>query len=130
MSYRMMELFLRRELFIFNDLKPLENNPMRHTGYLNVSGYIRRDYAPLEDRLRSAASAMRQAPDFLDILDKALDDTLPSHVVDMSVESYSGMARFYRVDLAEASKGVTDQEISSEFDRARETGSASLFRFV
>ena len=73
MSYRMMELFLRRELFIFNDLKPLENNPMRHTGYLNVSGYIRRDYAPLEDRLRSAASAMRQAPDFLDILDKALE---------------------------------------------------------
>ena len=43
MSYQVMELFLRRELFIFNDLKPLENNPMRHTGYLNVSGYIRRD---------------------------------------------------------------------------------------
>ena len=62
MSYRIMELFLRRELFIFNDLKPLENNPMRHAGYLNVSGYIRRDYAPLEDRLRSAASAMRPSP--------------------------------------------------------------------
>jgi len=130
MSYRIMELFLRRELFIFNDLKPLENNPMRHTGYLNVSGYIRRDYAPLEDRLRSAASAMRQAPDFLDVLDKALDDTLSSHVVDMSVESYSGMARFYRVDLAEAANGVTDQEIAGEFDLAREAAAAALDGFV
>ncbi|MCS5666196.1 MAG: DUF885 family protein, partial [Dehalococcoidia bacterium] len=65
LSYQIMELFLRRELFIFNDLKPLENNPMRYTGYLNVSGYIRRDYAPLEDRIRSATSAMKQAPDFL-----------------------------------------------------------------
>ncbi|MEC7749666.1 MAG: DUF885 domain-containing protein, partial [Chloroflexota bacterium] len=130
MSYRIMELFLRRELFIFNDLKPLENNPMRHTGYLNVSGYIRRDYAPLEDRLRSAASAMRQSPDFLDVLDKALDDTLSSHVVDMSVESYSGMARFYRVDLAEAANGVTDQEIAGEFDLAREAAAAALDGFV
>jgi uncharacterized protein (DUF885 family) len=130
MSYRMMELFLRRELFIFNDLKPLESNPMRHTGYLNVSGYIRRDYAPLEDRLRSAASAMRQAPDFLNVLDQALADTLSSHVVDMSVESYAGMARFYRVDLADATTGVTDQEIVGEFNQARESAAAALDRFV
>ncbi|MCH8988541.1 MAG: DUF885 domain-containing protein [Chloroflexi bacterium] len=130
MSYRMMELFLRRELFIFNDLKPLENNPMRHTGYLNVSGYIRRDYAPLEDRLRSAASAMRQAPEFLDVLDHALAGNLSSHVVDMSVESYSGMARFYRVDLAQAAQGVKDSEIVSGFDRARESAAAALDRFV
>ena len=111
MSYQIMELFLRRELFIFNDLKPLENNPMRHTGYLNVSGYILRDYAPLEDRLRFAAEAMKQAPDFLEVLNSALADSLSSHVVDMSVESYSGMARFYRVDLADATQGVTDTEI-------------------
>ena len=130
LSYRMMELFLRRELFIFNDLKPLENNPMRHSGYLNVSGYIRRDYAPLEDRLRSATSAMRQAPEFLDVLDRALSDKLSCHVVDMSVESYSGMARFYRVDLADAAKGVTDSEILGEFDRARESAAAALDRFV
>ncbi|MDA1128515.1 MAG: DUF885 domain-containing protein [Chloroflexi bacterium] len=130
LSYRIMELFLRRELFIFNDLKPLENNPMRHTGYLIVSGYIRRDYAPLEDRLRSAASAMKQAPDFLDVLDRALSDTLSSHVVDMSVESYAGMARFYRVDLAQATEGVNDSEVVREFDEARETAAAALDRFV
>ena len=130
MSYRIMELFLRRELFIFNDLKPLENNPMRHTGYLNVSGYIRRDYAPLECRLRSAASAMEQAPEFLEVLDRALAGNLSSHVVDMSVESYSGMARFYRVDLAQAAQGVKDAEIVKEFDEARETAAAALDRFV
>ena len=130
MSYRIMELFLRRELFIFNDLKPLENNPMRHTGYLNVSGYIRRDYAPLEDRLRSATSAMQQAPEFLDVLDRALADQMSSHVVDMSVESYSGMARFYRVDLAQATEGVNDPEIVRGFNEARETAAVALDRFV
>ena len=130
LSYQIMELFLRRELFTFNDLKPLENNPMRYTGYLNVSGYIRRDYAPLEDRIRSATSAMKQAPDFLEVLDKALSDRISSHVVDISVESYSGMARFYRVDLANAATGVTDPEIVTEFNRARETAAVALDSFV
>ena len=130
LSYRIMELFLRRELFIFNDLKPLENNPMRHTGYLNVSGYIRRDYAPLEDRIRSATSAMKQAPDFLEVLDQALSNRISSHVVDMSVESYSGMARFYRVDLADAATSVTDPEIVTKFNQARETAAVALDSFV
>ena len=130
LSYRIMELFLRRELFIFNDLKPLENNPMQHTGYLNVSGYIRRDYAPLEDRIRSATSAMKQAPDFLEVLDQALSNRISSHVVDMSVESYSGMARFYRVDLADAATGVTDPEIVTKFNQARETAAVALDSFV
>ena len=130
MSYQIMELFLRRELFIFNDLKPLENNPMRHTGYLNVSGYIRRDYAPLEDRLRFAAEAMKQAPDFLEVLNCALADSLSSHIVDISVESYLGMARFYRVDLADATQGVTDTEIINEFNQARESAASALDRFA
>lgn len=130
MSYRLMELFLRRELFVFNDLKPLENNPMRLSGYLNVSGYIRRDYAPLEDRLRSATSAMHQVPEFLQVMDTALAETLSSHMVDMSVESYSGMARFYRVDLAQAAQGVRDSQVVGEFHQARETAAAALDRFV
>ena len=130
LSYRIMELFLRRELFIFNDLKPLEDNPMRHTGYLNVSGYMRRDYAPLEDRLRSATSALQQAPEFLDVLDRALAGELSSHIVDMSVEAYSGMARFYRVDLAQATEGVHDAEIVNRFNLTRETAAAALDRFV
>ena len=130
MSYQMMELFLRRELFLFNDLKPLENNPMRHTGYLNVSGYIRRNYAPLEDRLKSATAALRQVPDFLDVLNQALSEQLSSHVVSMSVESYSGMARFYRVDLATAHSGTTDSEVIKEFDQARETAASALDLFV
>ena len=130
MSYRILDLFLRRELFNFNDLKPLENNPMRHTGYLNVSGYIRRDYAPLEDRLRSATLAMEQVPEFLEVLDHSLADILSSHVVDMSVESYSGMARFYRVDLADAAQSVKDKKIVTQFNQARESAAASLDQFA
>ena len=130
MSYQMMELFLRRELFVSKDLKPLENNPMRLVGHLNVSGYIRRNYAPLEDRLRSATKIMTQAPDFLDVLNRRLIDNLSSHVMDMSSESYSGMARFYRVDLADATKGIKDSEIITGFDNARMKAATELDKFA
>ena len=130
MSHQMLDLFLQRELFVFNDLKPLENNPMRYTGHLDVSNYIRRDYAPLEDRLRSASAAMRQVPEFLEVLDKALVKQISSHVVDMSVESYSGMARFYRVDLEGADDGITDSEITKEFNQAKSTAASALEHFI
>ena len=130
LSYRLLELFLRRELFTLEELRPLENNPMRQVGYLNVGGYVKRDYAPLADRLRAATQAMRQAPDFLQVLDDALASELSRPVLEMSIESYRGMARFYRVDLDQSNSGLTDTAILAEFDQAREQAALALDGFV
>ncbi len=130
LSYRMLELFLERELFTFEEMRPLENNPMRQAGFLNMGNYVRRDYAPLEDRLRAAAAALRQVPDFLQTVVAALSEELSPHMVDMSVESYSGMARFYRSDLAAFAHNTNDQEISAAFTAALDTAATSLEEFV
>ena len=99
LSGRMLELFLRRELFNLEELRPLSTNPMRQVGYLNVGGYVKRNYAPLADRLRSATEALGQVPEFLQVLEASLDPEVGRPVLEMSIESYRGMARFYRVDL-------------------------------
>ena len=130
LSFRMLGLFLDRELFNFEEMRPLENNPMRQAGFLNMGGYVRRDYAPLEDRLRSATTALREVPDFLDTLDAALRDDLSRHIVDMSVESYGGMAHFYRNDLAAFAQEVSDSEITQEFTAAIDTAASALDGFV
>ena len=111
-------------------MRPLENNPMRQTGFLNIGNYVRRDYALLEDRLRSATSALQQVPDFLQSLDAALRDDLSRHMVDMSVESYSGMAHFYRNDMSAFANGISDPEIIEKFRRAIDTASSALDAFV
>ncbi len=130
LSFRMLELFLQRELFTFEEMRPLENNPMRQAGFLNMGGYIRRDYAPLEDRLRSATAALRQVPEFLHTVDAALRDDLSPHMVDMSVESYSGMAHFYRTDLAAFATEVNDATIAREFTSAIEAAAGAIEEFV
>ena len=69
LSRRLLELFLRRELFNLEEMRTLENNPQRQVGYVGVGSYVQRDYAPLPERLRSATSVLRQVPDFLAALD-------------------------------------------------------------
>ncbi len=130
LTHRLLELFLRRELFNLEDMRPLENNPMRQVGYLNVGGYVKRDYAPLVDRLRSATQAMEQVPDFLNVLDAALAKELSRPVLEMSIESYRGMARFYRVDLDQSDSDIGDSETLTRFDRARAQAAHALDGFV
>ena len=138
LTYRMLELFLRRELFNLEEMRPLENNPMRQVGYLNVGGYVKRDYAPLADRLRSATEAMEQAPDFLQVIDAALTSELSRPVLEMSIESYRGMARFYRVDLrvdpdrtgSNVGDTAVDADTLARFDQARERAARALDGFV
>jgi len=130
LTHRLLELFLRRELFNLEDMRPLENNPMRQVGYLNVGAYVKRDYAPLVDRLRAATRALEQVPDFLHVLDAALAQELSRPVLEMSIESYRGMARFYRVDLDQSASEVGDAGTLAAFDRARERAAQSLEGFV
>ena len=134
LTHRLLELFLRRELFNLEEMRPLENNPMRQVGYLNMGGYVMRDYAPLVDRLRSATQALEQAPDFLQVIDGALRAELSRPVLEMSIESYRGMARFYRVDLDQSGNNagdeVGDTETLAKFDRARERAAQALDSFV
>ena len=130
LSYRLLDLLLKRELFTFEEMRPLESNPMRQTGFLNMGGYVRRNYAPLDDRIRSATKALGQVPDFLQTLDATLREDLSRHIVDMSVESYSGMAHFYRTDLAAFGNLVSDPELGRKFYAAVDIAASALDRFV
>ena len=130
LGYHTLRLFLEREIFTFTELRPLANNPMRQAGFLNVGGYVRRDYAPLADRVVSATQALDQVPDFLEVLDTALEQEMAKPVLEMSIESYAGMARFYRVDLANAVEGLNNPAVLAEFDQSREKAAGALDRFV
>ena len=130
LGHRLLEQFLKRELFTLTEMRPWETNPMRQVGYLDVGSYVRRDYAPLADRLRSASQVLAQILDFLETLDAALSSQLGAPVLDMSIEAYAGMARFYRQDLAQAVSGFDDQGILNEFNRKRESAAAAVDGFV
>ncbi|MEE2687584.1 MAG: DUF885 family protein, partial [Chloroflexota bacterium] len=130
LSYRLLDLFLKRELFNLDEWRTLETNPMKQVGFLNVSGYVRRDYAPLFDRIKFAIDVLNQVPEFLEILRTTLHPNIGRPVLEMSIESYRGMARFYRVDLSKIKIDCSDKEIIRLFDQARETAADAVIKFV
>ena len=133
MSRSLLELFLRRELFNLEEMRTLENNPQRQVGYLGVGGYVQRDYAPLPDRLRSATSVLRQAPDFLATLDSLTEPELGEPVRDMAVRAYRGMASFYRTGLSDSAAecATIAPDVANEFNscpRSRRRGGLTFRR--
>ena len=130
LSLQLLKLFFKREHHSLTELRPLENNPMRQVGYLNVGGYLRRDYAPMEDRLRSATQVLQRVPEFLNTLTAALGDAIGRPVLEMSIEAYAGMARFYRRDLAQAVADSGHGAAPPEFNDARDSAASAVDRFV
>ncbi|MCY4416208.1 MAG: DUF885 domain-containing protein [Chloroflexi bacterium] len=132
LSSRLLELFLRRELFNLEEMRTLENNPQRQVGYIGVGSYVQRDYAPLPDRLRSATSVLLQVPDFLATLDSLTDRELGEPVLDAAVRAYRGMASFYRTGLSDAAAecAVIAPDVAQEFNRARETAAQAVDGFA
>jgi len=132
LSRSLLEMFLRRELFNLEEMRTLHDNPQRQVGYIGVGSYVQRDYAPLPDRLRSATAVLRQVPDFLATLDDLTEPELGEPVRDMAVESYRGMASFYRTGLAAASSecAAIAPDVAAEFNAARETAAVAVTDFA
>ena len=128
----LLDLFLRRELFNLEEMRTLETNPQRQVGYIGVGSYVQRDYAPLPDRLRSAASALRQVPDFLATLDTITEPELGEPVLDMAVRAYRGMASFYETGLSDAAEqcAAIAPDVAAEFNAARESAAVAVSEFV
>ncbi len=136
-DYQLLELALKKEHFDLAELRILETDPMRQLGYLNVTNYIQRDYAPLADRVRSLNQLLSQVPDFLSSALGSLNvgaqghEPLPSRpILDMSIESYEGMARFYRVDLGKVTTELTDRALLAQLNQAREEAARAVDSFV
>jgi len=132
LNRRLLELFLRRELFNLEEMRTLETNPQRQVGYIGVGSYVQRDYAPLPDRLRSATSALRQVPDFLAALDSLTEPELGEPVRDMAVRAYRGMASFYETGLSDAAEqcAAIAPDVAAEFNAARKVASAAVTEFA
>ncbi len=130
MDCRLLEMALRKETFELADLRAPETDPMAQLDHLNVTGYIQRDYAPLPDRVRSMTRLLSQVPEFLNTALNTLREELARPILDTSIESYGGMARFYRNDLSKVAREASDPGLRKTFDRAREDAATAVEAFV
>jgi uncharacterized protein (DUF885 family) len=129
-DYRILRAAVQREIFTFEEMKSYWLNPMTYAGVLDVNIYIKRDFAPLEDRVRSIIAILSQAPNIITAAQVNLTEVLPRPFVETALEQASGSIDFLRKDLVEALKPVNNQELMAQFDTANKRAIDALQTYV
>jgi uncharacterized protein (DUF885 family) len=109
---------VEREIFSFKGLRVYTRNPMTYAGALDVNIYIKRDFAPLPERIKSIISLLHQASNITAAARANLAVSLPRPFIETAIEVAQGSADFLSKDLVEALQDVKDQSLMAEFTAA------------
>jgi uncharacterized protein (DUF885 family) len=117
-DYRILASAIQREIFGFEQIHSYSQNPMTYSSALDVNIYIKRNFAPLEDRVGSIIAILNQAPQIITAAKANLAESLPQPQVETAIEEADGAADFLSKDLVAALKNVKNQELMAAFNAA------------
>ena len=117
-DYRILRTAIQRELFGFEQMRIYSDNPMTYAGALDVNIYIKRDFAPLEERVRCVTAILNQAPQIISAARANLAESLPRPQVETAIEEAEGTADFLAKDLVAALKKLKNETLLADFDAA------------
>ncbi len=129
-DYRLLRGSIQRELFSFQDMRSYSMNPMTYAGVLDVNIYIKRDFAPLADRVRSIIAILNQAPKIMSAARANLAEVLPRPFVETAIQQAEGAADFLGKDLVEALSAFHEATLKAEFEAADQQAIGALRGFV
>lgn len=124
LDHKLLTLAVKRELFSLEEAGDVDRNPMTYAGAVDVNVYLKRDFAPLPDRLRSIVNLERQTGALFTAARENLVDPLPRPKVALAIVIARGAAEFLANDLVAAVKGVKDEAMMEQF---RDTNAAAIY---
>jgi len=115
---RILQAAVKKELFEMQDMATFERNPMVYTRAADLNVYVQRNFAPLEDRVRSLTAIESQIPNILIAARTNLDEVLPKPYVELAIEMAKGASDFLKKSLPPAVAGVKDDQVRIAFENA------------
>ncbi|MBK8551230.1 MAG: DUF885 domain-containing protein [Ignavibacteria bacterium] len=91
---------------------------MTYAGVIDVNIYISRDFAPIEDRIRSIIAIEKKSPEIFSAARNNLAEILPLPYITTAISIAQGSADFLSKDLIEALKDVKNEALMAEFNNA------------
>ncbi|MCO5945983.1 DUF885 domain-containing protein [Mucilaginibacter flavidus] len=125
-DFRILRSAIKDEIFNFEDMGQFDRNPMTYAGAVDVSIYIKRNFAPLEERLKSIIAIEKNAANVFIAAKANLKDTLAKPYVETAIEIAHGTADFLGGDLKIALKDVKNDSLMKVFNAVNKTAIASI----
>jgi len=129
-DYRILRSAIKNEIFSFEDLGAYDKNPMTYAGAVDLSIYIKRDFAPLEDRVKSIIAIEKNIPTIFAAAKQNLLDSLPKPYIETAVQIAQGSADFWGGDMKVALKDVKNDSLMKAFNAANQSAIASANAFA
>ena len=123
---RILQGAIRKEIFQREAMSIYERDPMVYARAADVNIYIKRNFAPLDDRVHSIVAIESQVPNILIAARTNLDAVLPKPYVELAIQIAKGSADFLRKNLVEAVTDLKDERIRTEFLEANRKAAAAL----
>ena len=123
---RILQTAVKRDLFEIQEMSIFERNPMVYARAADVNVYIKRNFAPLEDRVRSLVAIESQIPNILIAAKTNLNEKLPKPFVELAIQIARGSADFLKKDLVPAVTGLKDEQLRSAFQEANRKAANAL----
>src|SRR5437762_145911 len=123
---RILQAAVKRGMFEMQDMSVFERNPMVYARAGDVNCYIKRNFAPLEDRVRSIVAIESQIPNILIAARTNLDEKLPKAFVELAIQIARGSADFLKKDLVAAVSGLKDEQLRVAFQAANRKAATAL----
>ncbi|HXM33221.1 MAG TPA: DUF885 domain-containing protein [Chthoniobacterales bacterium] len=123
---RLLQAAIRKELFLMQDMTTYEHNPMSYARAIDVSVYVKRKYAPIEDRVRSIIVVENQAPNIMIAAKTNLAEVLPKPYVELAIQIARGSSEFLKKNLVEAIADLKDETLRVTFLQSNRRAAMAL----
>jgi len=124
----LLRLLLEGTLFELEETRDLDRNPMNFLGQAELTTYIARDYAPVEDRTRAIVRILAGVPDLLRTAEARLEARLPRPFVTLSLQIAEGLPSHFEEGEAFAAKG--SPALAREVRKARDVATEAVRSFA
>src|SRR5437764_10828869 len=96
---RLLQTAIARELFQIQEIGIFEHNPMAYARALDLNIYVKRNFAPMEDRVRSIVAIENQAPNVFIAAKTNLVEALPQPYVELAIQIARRSSEFLKNNL-------------------------------
>ena len=123
---RILQAAVKKDLFEMQEMSVFDRNPMVYARAADVNVYIKRNFAPLEDRVRSVVAIESQIQNILIAARTNLNDVLPKPYVELAIQIAKGSADFLKKDLVAAIGNLKDEQLRVAFHEANRRAANAL----
>jgi len=121
---------IESEIFYIEDMASYTMNPITYAYYLDFSTYIKRNFAPLEERLKDIVAVEKCIPGILTAARANLADSLPEPYIEIAVQMLKGSISFLQNELVKGLKEVNNDSLMKEFKKANDIVISEVIAFA